>query len=186
VSRVTRHPRTPTLLIALLALVIALSGTTMAGYAAGKASGNKLIKKHSLSGNRLKPDTVTGAQVAESSLGTVPRAAVADALTPGRLTALTPVSPFTSSGARPLGFRKDAAGFVHLQGQATAGSITVVPIVQLPPGARPSGDIAVGVTTASGALEPGRLTIKSNGDVLLRDGNLIQISFEGVTFFADQ
>ena len=62
--------------VAYLALFCALGGTT---YAATQING-KAIKKHSLPGNRLKKNTVTGKQVNESSLGTVPKASNANAL----------------------------------------------------------------------------------------------------------
>ena len=72
----SRRP-SPTTIIALLALFLALGGTAV--YAAKhskKISGNK-IKKSSIPGNRLKKDTLTGKQIKESTLGTVPSAEVA-------------------------------------------------------------------------------------------------------------
>jgi hypothetical protein len=59
--------------IGAVALAVALSGTA---YAAGKING-KHIAKHSIAGNRLKPDSLTGAQIDESKLGTVPAAKAA-------------------------------------------------------------------------------------------------------------
>lgn len=64
----------PGLVIAIIALFVALGGTV---YAAGKISG-KSIKVKSLPGNRLKPNSVTGKQVKESSLGQVPLATTAN------------------------------------------------------------------------------------------------------------
>jgi hypothetical protein len=70
-----RIPRpSPALFISVIALFVALGGTV---YAASKIDG-KTIKVKSLPGNRLKPDTVTGAQVSESSLAQVPTAKRAD------------------------------------------------------------------------------------------------------------
>jgi len=61
------------MVVAVMALVIAASGTA---FAAGSlVSGDSLIKKNSLSGNRLRDHTVTGKQIKVSSLGTVPSAA---------------------------------------------------------------------------------------------------------------
>jgi hypothetical protein len=54
------------------ALVVAAGSATAA--TAHHSSGNALISKHSLSGDRLKTNTVTGSQVKESTLGTVPAA----------------------------------------------------------------------------------------------------------------
>jgi hypothetical protein len=61
----------PSMIVALLALLFALGGTA---FALQKQSGNSLIRKHSLSGNRLQKNSVTGKQVKESTLGTVPSA----------------------------------------------------------------------------------------------------------------
>ena len=54
--------------ISLIALFVALGGTV---YAAGKLNGHK-VKKGSLPGNRIVPNTVKGKQVNEGSLGQVP------------------------------------------------------------------------------------------------------------------
>ena len=64
------------MVVALLALVIAASGTAMS--ATGRVSGDKLIKRGTLSGNRLRDHTLTGRQVNLSKLGKVPRAIVSD------------------------------------------------------------------------------------------------------------
>jgi hypothetical protein len=59
-------------LVGGIALVVACSGSA---FAAGRlVSGDSLIKKDSLSGNRLRTDSITGKQIKLSSLGTVPSA----------------------------------------------------------------------------------------------------------------
>jgi hypothetical protein len=58
--------------VALTALVIAMAGTAMATVK--MVSGDSLIKKGSLSGNRLRNNTITGKQVNLNKLGTVPKA----------------------------------------------------------------------------------------------------------------
>lgn len=89
------HRPSPALIVSLIALFVAMSGTV---YAAGKING-KSIKVKSLPGNRLKPGSVpanrlapgvlpglsahapgvvTGLEVDELSLGQVPNAAHAD------------------------------------------------------------------------------------------------------------
>ena len=76
----SRKP-SPAMAVALAALVVALGGTALAGpiaQIARKQSGDKLIKKRSLSGNRLKNHTVTGKQIKISSLPKVPSAGSAD------------------------------------------------------------------------------------------------------------
>lgn len=92
--KVRIHRPTPALVISLLALVAALSGTVHAAGKAAKING-KLVKMKSLPGNRLAPRSVpanrlkpgilpspqnpiTGAQINELSLGTVPTAIFAE------------------------------------------------------------------------------------------------------------
>lgn len=66
-----RRPKiTSAHVISLLALFVALSGTV---YAASSISG-KAIKRESIPANRLKADSLTGAQINEGLLGTVPSA----------------------------------------------------------------------------------------------------------------
>jgi hypothetical protein len=73
-----RRP-SPSMAVALLALFVALSGTAIA--AKGLVSGDKLIARESLSGNRLRKHTIRGAQVDLAALGKVPAAANADSAT---------------------------------------------------------------------------------------------------------
>lgn len=76
-----RHRRrTPSaaMVVAVIALVVAASGTAFA--ASSMVSGDSLIKKGSLSGDRLRDHTLTGLQIKLSRLGTVPRAKDAEEL----------------------------------------------------------------------------------------------------------
>ncbi len=66
------------MVVAIIALVVATTGTAIA---AGQVSGDKLIKKNSLSGNRLRKHTVTGTQINLAKLGTVPSASKANSAT---------------------------------------------------------------------------------------------------------
>ena len=72
-----RRP-SPAVLIALLALVLSVAGPALAhdasGFAARVISG-RTIKQHSISGVRLKNNTLTGLQIDEARLGPVPTAA---------------------------------------------------------------------------------------------------------------
>jgi hypothetical protein len=63
------------MVVAIAALVVAASGTAVA--ASRLVSGDSLIKRNSLSGNRLRNATVTGKQIRLSSLGEVPSAKTA-------------------------------------------------------------------------------------------------------------
>ena len=72
------HRRTPSaaMLVAGVALSVALAGTASAALDLSK--GDALIAKHSLSGNRLRNHSVTGAQIRVNTLGKVPSALNAD------------------------------------------------------------------------------------------------------------
>jgi hypothetical protein len=77
-----RYRPSAAMVVAIVALIIAASGTAVA--ATQLVSGDSLIKKNSLSGNRLRNRSVQGSKIKLSSLGTVPsasHAATADAAT---------------------------------------------------------------------------------------------------------
>jgi hypothetical protein len=75
---VSRRP-SASMIVAMIALVIAVSGSAVA--ASRLVNGDRLIRKRSLSGNRLRNHTITGRQINMSKLGTVPSATAAgDAL----------------------------------------------------------------------------------------------------------
>jgi hypothetical protein len=79
--QLARQRPSASMVVAIIALVVAASGTAVA--ASRLVSGDSLIKRSSLSGNRLRNATVTGRQIKLSSLGQVPSAktaANADAL----------------------------------------------------------------------------------------------------------
>lgn len=65
------HRPSPAMAISLIALFAALGGGAYA--ASGKIDGKSIMMK-SIPGNRLKPNTVTGKQVKESTLAQVPKA----------------------------------------------------------------------------------------------------------------
>jgi len=91
-SKKFRRRPSPALVISIAALFLAASGTAVA--ASKLVSGNSIIKVNSLSGNRLKNDSVTGKQIAVSSLGTVPSAAKANTA--------TSATTATTAGSAPI------------------------------------------------------------------------------------
>jgi hypothetical protein len=87
------------MVVAILALILAASGTAVA--ARRLVSGDSLIRRDSLSGNRLRNATVTGRQIKLSSLGQVPSARTADnadALGGNKAGAFESASSFVRSG----------------------------------------------------------------------------------------
>jgi hypothetical protein len=97
-KRIFRLSPSPALVISIVALVLAASGTAIA--ASKLVSGNSLIKVNSLSGNRLKSGSVTGKQIALSSLGTVPSATKAATATSA--TTATTANTATTAGSAPI------------------------------------------------------------------------------------
>ncbi len=84
------------LVVSIIALVVAMSGTAIA--ASHLVNGDKLIKKHSLSGNRLRNHTLTGKQINLKKLGKVPSAKNADhATTADTATSATSANSATSA-----------------------------------------------------------------------------------------
>jgi hypothetical protein len=71
-NKVFRRRPSPSMLVATIALIFGASGSAIAANTL--VSGDKLIKKHSLSANRLRDFTITRRQVNFSKLGTVPSA----------------------------------------------------------------------------------------------------------------
>jgi hypothetical protein len=98
--RVRRRP-SAAMVVAILALVVAASGTAVA--ATKLVNGDSLIKKNSLSGNRLTNRSVTGAKIKVGSLGMVPSAAHAtSADTATSATNATNATNATSAGSAPI------------------------------------------------------------------------------------
>lgn len=78
-KRSSNRPPSASLVVSIAALVVALSSTAVA--AGGLVGGDRLIKPRSLSGNRLRPHTLSGAQIDVRRLGVVPHAALAERAT---------------------------------------------------------------------------------------------------------
>jgi hypothetical protein len=96
----------PSIVISIVALVVAASGTAVA---ASKLSGDSLIPKRSLSGNRLRNHTITGTQVNLNKLGKVPSAKNADHATTAAF-ATTAGSATTATNAANAGNATALAG----------------------------------------------------------------------------
>jgi len=123
-SKLFRRTPSAPLVISILALVLAASGSAMA--ATKLVSGNSLIKQHSLSGNRLKNHTLTGTQINVSKLGTVPNAAKAGSA--------TTATSATTAGSAPI----STVTYVTVDGNDP--SDTVLPLTA----SCPSGTTVIG------------------------------------------
>lgn len=110
------------MVVAVTALVVATSGTAVA--ASQLVNGDHLIRKNSLSGNRLRNHTLTGLQIRLSELGTVPNAKNADELG-GK-----PASSYLEAGAGGGGGAGGASevgtnGVVKTAGSVNGATVTL-------------------------------------------------------------
>ena len=133
---VSRRP-SAAMVVAVIALILAASGSAIA--AGSLVSGDRLIKKHSLSGNRLRNHTVTRKQINFKKLGTVPSAAIAShANTADFATNATNASSATNAGnANTLGGQPatafEPAGDFIRSGLVTAAAGKTTPLVSFGP-----------------------------------------------------
>ncbi|HZC72761.1 MAG TPA: hypothetical protein VE442_18835 [Jatrophihabitans sp.] len=174
------------MIVAVFALVVAMCGTATAAIVAH--SGDALVLKRTLSGNRLRLNTVTGAEIAESKLGTVPKANLANhvpALVWHNLTLANGWSVVI--GDRTPAYAVDAQGIVHLRGAMCCG--TTNQAFSLPTSARP-GKTAYLLAFSQGAYAA-ELVVLPTGEAHVFPGGgapptstTSLTSLEGVTFAA--
>ena len=107
--------------VAIAALVVAASGSAVA--ATKLVRGDSLIKKNSLSGNRLRNHTLTGQQIRVSSLGQVPSAKSA-ITAKSASTAKSAGDADTVGGQKPSAF-EPASSFVRSGLVTASGGQTV-------------------------------------------------------------
>lgn len=112
---------TPAMIVATLALVIAMSGSAFA--IAETQGGDSLIAKRTLSGNRLRANTVTGEEVADLGWH--------------NLVLLSGWHNYNPTGVRPPAWAVDAQGIVHLRGAIKHNSGTASTFARLPLSIRP-------------------------------------------------
>jgi hypothetical protein len=144
-----------------IAVFLVLGGSALAATQLGKNSvGSKQlksnavtaakIKKNAVTGAKIKSGAVTGSKIDLATLGTVPKAAVAETIPPAEPTHFVGTAgepPFQgeSTNAGPeagyagpkVGFYKDHEGIVHLTGLAKTDPAHTT-IFILPPGYRPA------------------------------------------------
>ena len=119
-KKVLRRRPSASMLVAMAALVVASSGTAIA---ASLVNGDGLIKKHSLSGNRLRNHTITGTQVNLNKLGKVPSAKNADHAT-SAATATSATSATAASVANLANFATNATNSTNATNAGTAANLT--------------------------------------------------------------
>jgi hypothetical protein len=151
------------IVIATLSFAVTAAGV---GYAAGKIDGSQ-IKKHSIAGNRLKNNTLTGKQINESKLRTVPKAAHADsatnathATTAGTATHATSAATATSAGSAVTVDGNGLGSFSFTVANGGAGQSVTFPGVTL------SANCASGLVNldAAGTSDTGESIVISSID----------------------
>jgi hypothetical protein len=199
------------MIVAVIALVCALTGTAWAALGKNSVGSKQLkknavtsakIKKEAVTANKVKKGTLTGKQINLAKLGTVPSAQLANSIPPAEPTHVvgSPGEPGFEGGSanyggeesirtNSVGFYKDHEGIVHLEGVAKAGSgASTVPIFTLPPGYRPPADTVLLFEqfTKAAALIGGSNTFASgmdlSGKVVGAKESLVVL--DGITFRA--
>jgi hypothetical protein len=150
--------------IAAGGLVVGLA-VPAAGREANLLINGASIAKHSIAGNRLKANTLTGKQIKESSLGTVPRA---KSLTKLVWHPITLENGWVSgSGGPPPNYRSpayaiDAQGLVHFRGTLEGGVAGTYAFV-LPKAAAPRAGLVIDTPMMASGGNAGFLLISSDG-----------------------
>lgn len=119
----------PMLLIAAGGLIVGLA-VPAAAQEAGRLINGRSIAVHSIPGDRLKANTVTGKQINEGTLGVVRRATIAAKLQPLKW---HPITHFVAgdgwenagNGLPRAAYAVDGQGFVHLRGALKNANGTV-------------------------------------------------------------
>jgi len=133
-----RFAPSPAFVLSLIALFVALGGTSYAAITALPANsvGTHQLKNNAVTGPKIKNGAITAAKISHSALGaaTVVGAPGAPAYQNGWTAA-------DSSDDEGVSFYKDPWGIVHIQGNAAHSGAASTTIFTLPPGYRPAKNI---------------------------------------------
>jgi hypothetical protein len=157
-KRYIRRP-SPALVVAMLALVVAMSGTAFAVT----QNGDTLITPRTLSGDRLRLNTVTGGEITNLGWGGI-------ILQNG-----------WAVGTRHPEAAVDVQGIVHLKGVVT-GNGTAATIGTLPKSAAPTSPIYLTARNNKGATVG--IILQSTGSIVVQGtlGPNMHISLDGLTY----
>jgi hypothetical protein len=158
----------PAMVVASLALAVALGGTAFAGPVArlGKMINGSTIKPRSIPGNRLRNDTLTGKQIKESSLGSVPKATSATNATHAGTAdnATNATNAANATNATHAGTADSATNATNAATAANAnavGGVTVRKVFYAPTTATPTPTtiLSLGGLTLSASCNGGTIAI---------------------------
>jgi hypothetical protein len=153
----------PMLLLATGGLVVGLALPAAAHEASSLING-KSIAVRSLPGDRLKNNTLTGKQIKESTLGTVPKAKHLPALVWHRLTLKNGwvSGSIATPGYRAPAYAVDAQGLVHFRGTMAGGNAGTVAFT-LPKALRPKKGLFISSPMLASGAKEALLTITATG-----------------------
>jgi len=209
-GQLLRRP-SPAMIVALIALVCALTGSAWAALGKNTVGPKQLkknaittakIKKEAVTANKVKKGTLTGTQINLAKLGTVPSAQLANSIPPAEPTHLVgaPGEPGFENGSGNLGgsggvrvnsvgFYKDHEGIVHLEGIAKVGGTTgSASVFTLPPGYRPPAATVLifeqvqAASTIIGGTNAFGESVDLSGKVVGQAGKLVVL--DGITYRA--
>ena len=165
----SRRRPSASMMVALAALFVALGGSAVAAQLA--SSGDLLIKKQSLSGNRLRNHTVTGTQVNLAKLGKVPSAKTAD-------TAASASNATNAANANHAGTADNATNATHATNADTAATATKVATLQS--GHSESGMFGAGGGSPASYIGEG-ITYAQPLATAIPDGNIVDVKGSSAT-----
>lgn len=182
----------PALVISIIALVVALGGTSYAAFKVGTknikngAVTTKKLHNGAVTGKKLNLTGVTAPNAAHatnaSELGGQSASAYALASQPG-FTDATLISGYTNygNGFSTAGYMKDTLGFVHLTGSMNCPSGERTAFT-LPAGDRPPFNVSFPIEVGGGATGQG--AVLTDGSVELGLSSATTCSINGMTFKA--
>ena len=187
-----RFTPSPAMVISLIALFVALGGTSYAAVTAlpSNSVGTSQLKNNAVTKAKIKDDAVTAAKISGSAAG-----AVKVVGSPGA-PAYQNGWGAAGEGDEGVSFYKDAFGVVHFQGSAAngvvfakrrgmsahQGTISASTLFTLPAGYRPNGNLWF--AAYGGAGSAAYIEVASNGNVMEVFGSNTYIGLGNITFRA--
>ena len=172
-----RFTPSPAMVVSLIALFVALGGTSYAAITAVPANsvGTPQLKNSAVTGAKIKNGAVTAAKISSSAVEAAKIVGAAGA------PAYQGSWGAAGGGDESVSFYKDPWGVVHIQGNARISNPTTGTIFTLPAGYRPAGTIYFAAYGHYGGAA--LIQILSDGEVKLDVSN-DYVGLSNITFRA--